>query len=173
MSRDDAAGELMTIWSQPSTTREDRVDELNTETELLLAGMRRLSWLHYTPDVRNQKLVRTSEVTSAEWLEKFPEGSHRYPHEWLSQREAPMDEETGQPEAPKPAVSEFFTTAGLHGLVVGAVTTSVLGPAASCATTSPAPLWSWDHPAAATRRLASSSSCGFNGGGEDATTVVL
>ena len=54
--------------------------QLNAKDTLVLAGLRRNGMLSWRPSVSQMKLVRSD---SQQWAKGLPEGSHRYPAEWL------------------------------------------------------------------------------------------
>ena len=84
-----AAGEVATFkcgfWEILRIAYESHqaVVEENAKNKTVLAGMRRNGMLSWRPDTRNKKLVRSDEQA---WAKGLPEGSHRYPKEWLEDR---------------------------------------------------------------------------------------
>ena len=69
---------------------------LNEEQNLVLAGLRRNGMLSFRPRLSEKRLVRSDTQALCRGL---PEGSHRYPKEWLRDRYSWQDED-GKPLAP-------------------------------------------------------------------------
>ena len=77
----------------------DRVEHLNKENSMLLAGLRRNGFLHWKPDVKSKTLVRVNEVYP-EMSKKFPERSHRVPDSWWRNRDSEGYDGGCRPEVP-------------------------------------------------------------------------
>jgi hypothetical protein len=70
--------------------------EHNLRNNAVLAGLRRNGMLSWRPCLSRRCLVRSD---SQPWAQKLPEGSQRYPKEWLKERYEWRDER-GEPQAP-------------------------------------------------------------------------
>ena len=69
----------------------------NLKTNFVLAGLRRNGMLSWRPSLSQMKLVRSDGQA---WAQQLPEGSHRYPSEWLKDRYSWLDEH-GTPCEPR------------------------------------------------------------------------
>ena len=74
-----------------------RAVENNARENVVLAGLRRNGMLSFRPSLSSGCLVRSD---CQGWAKKLPEGGHRYPKDWLTERYEWQDEE-GRARKPK------------------------------------------------------------------------
>jgi hypothetical protein len=95
----------------------EHMRKTNLAEQTVLKGLRRNGMLSWRPNLSLGKLVKCSEQ---EWCKEMPEGSHRYPSEWLENRNAWLNE-AGEPSEPVWSKSsvvksvEDMTDASYHG----------------------------------------------------------